>query len=181
MNTLLHRGGIVPPMRWNRFMRCLGLADDAANQNHILRGYDIVERDDGSGRISLAVPGFGRDELTVERRGPDLVVTGNQTRERRWPDDRVGNVGLLWHGYSQRAFHRTFRLGDDVEIVGSRHENGLLHIDLHRTPEAGTVTRRIPIATPTERHRRVPSLGGLRAWFEGAIGSLSDWWRRTTS
>lgn len=178
MNTLLYPGGLAQPWRWNRLVRRLGLADGAANQNLILSGYDIVERGDGDGRISLAVPGFDRDELTVEQRGRDLVITGTQKREHRGSGGDADAV--LWHGYSQRAFRRVFRLGDDVEVADSQLENGLLHIDLRRTRADAGQPRRIPIARPTGRpdgHRPLDRLG---AWWEDAIATLSGWWRRVT-
>jgi HSP20 family molecular chaperone IbpA len=88
-------------------------------------------------RITLAVAGFSESDLAITVEDRQLVIRGRQAEEN---GDRV----FLHRGIAARAFQRSFVLADGVDIVGAEMENGLLHIDLHRSvPE--TVVQKIRI------------------------------------
>ena len=92
--------------------------------------YNIEKTGDDAYRITLAVAGFAEDELSVEVREGQLVVTG-----RKAEAEDKGNV--LYRGIATRAFERRFQLADHVRAASAVTENGLLHIDLVReVPEA---------------------------------------------
>jgi len=97
-----------------------------------------IEQTSGTGyRITLAVAGFGENDLSITVEDRQLVIRGRQE------DDSEGRV-FLHRGIAGRQFQRTFVLADGVEIAGARIENGLLHVDLQRSvPEP--VVRRIEI------------------------------------
>lgn len=100
--------------------------------------YNIEQTSDTSYRITLAVAGFGEDDLSITVEDRQLVVRGRQTDPE---DDRI----FLHRGIAARQFQRTFVLADGVEVAGARMENGLLHVDLERSvPE--TVVRTIRIS-----------------------------------
>ena len=99
--------------------------------------YNIEATADAGWRITLAVAGFGEDDLAITLESNQLVVRGRQ------PDD-AGERVFLHRGIAARQFQRTFVLADGVEVTGAALENGLLHIELRRAaPE--TVVRAIPI------------------------------------
>lgn len=100
--------------------------------------YNVEQRGDHAVRISLAVAGFGPDDLTVTLEGRQLVVTG-----RREPSES-GDKAFLHRGIAGRGFVRSFVLADGLEVEGARLEHGLLHVDMVRPVEAATV-RTIPI------------------------------------
>ena len=101
--------------------------------------YNIEQRDENSYRITLAVAGFGEDDLAITVEDSQLVIRGKQQ-----PDDE-GRV-FLHRGIAARQFQRSFVLADGVEVAGADLENGLLHVDLIRAePEA--VIRKIEIGT----------------------------------
>jgi HSP20 family molecular chaperone IbpA len=105
--------------------------------------YNVEQLDDGV-RISLAVAGFGPDQLQVTVEDRQLVVTG-----RREPDGgpaRAREAAYLHRGIAARAFIRTFVLADGMEVKGAVLEHGLLHIDVVR-PEPEHTVRQIPIRT----------------------------------
>jgi len=92
--------------------------------------YNIEKTGEDAWRISIAVAGFGEEDLTVELRENALVVTARKTED---DSDRT----YLHRGIATRAFERRFHLADHVRATGARHENGMLHIDLVReVPEA---------------------------------------------
>ncbi len=88
-------------------------------------------------RITVAVAGFGRDELDVTVEENELVIRGKQT------DD--GEREYLHRGIAARQFQKTFVLAEGIEVLGADLADGLLSIDLAR-PEAARVARRIEIS-----------------------------------
>jgi HSP20 family molecular chaperone IbpA len=88
-------------------------------------------------RITLAVAGFSRDELSVTLEENQLVIRGRQREEE-------GRT-YLHRGIAARQFQRSFVLADGMDVVGARLDNGLLAIDLVR-PEPSKLVRRIEIA-----------------------------------
>jgi len=100
--------------------------------------YNIEQTSPTGYRITLAVAGFCETDLAITVEDRQLVIRGRQAEDTC--DDRV----FLHRGIAARQFQRTFVLADGVEIAGARIENGLLHVDLHRSvPEP--VVRRIEI------------------------------------
>jgi molecular chaperone IbpA len=107
--------------------------------------YDIVKTGDDTYRITMAVAGFGRDELTVTHQPNLLVVSG----EKSGQDEGT----YLHRGIAGRAFERRFELADHVEVSGASMDNGLLRIELKRELPEGMKPRRIAIEAGDERSR----------------------------
>jgi HSP20 family molecular chaperone IbpA len=119
------------------------LLDRAAKSNG--EGYPPynVERlvpEDGQGerlRITLAVAGFGREDLDITIEENQLLIKGRQKEEN--------GRAYLHRGIAGRMFMRSFILADGIEVKGAILENGLLSIDLERlAPER--VIRKIEIS-----------------------------------
>jgi HSP20 family molecular chaperone IbpA len=86
--------------------------------------YNIEEFGPDRLRITLAVAGFGRDELNVTVEDNQLVVRGKQTEST----DKT----FLHRGIAARQFQRAFVLAEGIEVTGAELENGLLSINLAR-------------------------------------------------
>jgi HSP20 family molecular chaperone IbpA len=100
--------------------------------------YNIEQTSENSYRITLAVAGFGEDDLAITVEDRQLVIRGRQS------DDCNGRV-FLHRGIAARQFQRMFVLADGVEVGEAIMENGLLHVDLTRAmPE--TVVQTISIS-----------------------------------
>ncbi|MET0670838.1 MAG: Hsp20 family protein [Xanthobacteraceae bacterium] len=94
--------------------------------------YNIERTGENDYRISIAVAGFGENELTIESKESTLTVKG----EKKLKDEET-NGEVLYQGIAARAFERSFQLADYVVVKGANLENGLLHVDLVREiPEA---------------------------------------------
>ncbi|WP_330927386.1 Hsp20 family protein [Candidatus Sororendozoicomonas aggregata] len=92
--------------------------------------YNIELLEENQYRISMAVAGFGEDELEIETRENVLTVQGKKARE---DTERQ----YLYQGIAERNFERHFQLADYVKVTGATIINGLLHIELEREiPEA---------------------------------------------
>lgn len=101
--------------------------------------YNIEKTDDDSYRISVAVAGFSADELSVEVRDGELVVSARKAESDE-------NRTFLHRGIATRAFKRKFQLADHVKVTGASHADGMLHIDLVREVPEALKPRRIEIA-----------------------------------
>jgi molecular chaperone IbpA len=102
--------------------------------------YNIEKTGEDAYRITLAVAGFAEDELSIEAREGQLVVTGRKS------DTEDANRNILHRGIATRAFERRFQLADHVRAVEARTENGLLHVDLVREVPEALKPRKIEIA-----------------------------------
>ena len=93
--------------------------------------YNIERLGDDEYRITMAVAGFGEDDLNIEVKQNSLTVAGKRSEKTE------GDAKVLHQGIAARSFERRFQLADHVEVKGAGLENGLLHIDLKRElPEA---------------------------------------------
>lgn len=101
--------------------------------------YNIEKTGDDAYRITLAVAGFADDELSVEVRDGQLIVTG-----RKGETEEKANV--LHRGIATRAFERRFQLADHVRVVEAVTENGLLHVSLVREIPEALKPRKIEIS-----------------------------------
>ena len=89
-------------------------------------------------RITVAVAGFGPDELSVATEGGHLVVRGARTEDN-------AERQYLHRGIAARQFARTFVLADGWEAGEAQLAHGLLSIDVFR-PTVEEHVRRIPIS-----------------------------------
>ncbi len=102
--------------------------------------YNIEKTGEDAYRITIAVAGFAEDELDVEARDGQLIVTGRKTET----DDKSN---FLHRGIATRAFERRFQLADHVRAQQAVTQNGLLHIDLVREVPEALKPRRIQIGS----------------------------------
>ncbi|MCP5364957.1 MAG: Hsp20 family protein [Hyphomicrobiales bacterium] len=102
--------------------------------------YNIEKRGEDQYRITLAVAGFGEDELSIESRQNALVVEGRKA------ESEPANA-YLYRGIASRTFKRQFQLADHVKVVGAGLSNGLLTIDLVREIPEAMKPRKIEISS----------------------------------
>lgn len=109
----------------------------AKNANDSYPPYNIEALSKTHYRITIALAGFGRDDIEIVLEANQLMIRGRQIETN--PDRE-----FLHRGIATRQFQRAFVLADGVNIGEASMENGLLHIELEReVPEA--ITKTIPI------------------------------------
>jgi molecular chaperone IbpA len=101
--------------------------------------YNIERTGENDYRISVAVAGFGEDELSIESKENTLKIKG----EKQVKEEQKGEV--LYQGIAARAFERVFQLADYVQVKSATLKNGLLHVDLVREIPEAKKPRQIPI------------------------------------
>jgi molecular chaperone IbpA len=94
-------------------------------------------------RISLAVPGFSRDQLEITQQPNLLVVAGTRTEEAS---------ELLHRGIPSGNFTHKFELADYVDVVGAHLADGLLTIELKREVPETMKPRRIELGSKATEH-----------------------------
>ncbi|HEY4134417.1 MAG TPA: Hsp20 family protein [Alphaproteobacteria bacterium] len=104
--------------------------------------YNVEQTGANALRITLAVAGFTRDELTVGVEENELVVRGKQVDD----ENRV----YLHRGIAARQFQRRFVLAEGIEVTGAALANGLLSVDLVR-PEIEARSRTVEIRNGEHR------------------------------
>ena len=105
--------------------------------------YNIERTGENAYRITVAVSGFSREELSIVAKENTLTIKGEKTANVNDED----KAEVLYRGIAARAFERAFQLADFVVVKNASLENGLLHVDLVREIPEAKKPRNIPITT----------------------------------
>jgi len=122
----IHKFGIGFDNMFDEFMRV-----SAQQGNNNYPPYNIVQINDDEYMISLAVAGFGHDNLSVTKDKKFLIIEGTHS-VTKLADQDDANYTYLHKGISERSFRREFQLADHVEISNAHLELGILSIHLKR-------------------------------------------------
>jgi molecular chaperone IbpA len=102
--------------------------------------YNIEATGENAYRLTMAVAGFGPDDLEITAKEGALVVTGKAHKDEEAKQ-------YLHRGIARRAFERRFQLADHIRVAGASLDNGLLHVDLVREVPEALKPRKIEIAS----------------------------------
>jgi HSP20 family molecular chaperone IbpA len=119
---------------FDQFERTLDRISKAGSEGY--PPYNIEQVSEDGLRITLAVAGFGLDDLEIQIEDNQLTIRGRQTDD----ESRV----YLHRGIAARQFQRSFVLAEGIEVMGAGLDNGLLSIDLRR-PKVEPQIRTVPI------------------------------------
>ena len=118
----IHKFGIGFDNLFDDLMRV-----NAQQSNNNYPPYNIVQVNDDEYTISVAVAGFGYEDLSVTKDKKTLIIEGKHAT-----DEDAEEVNYLHKGISERSFRREFTLADHVEISNAHLELGILSIHLKR-------------------------------------------------
>lgn len=105
--------------------------------------YNIEKFGENEYRITVAVAGFSEDELSVELRDGQLLISARKAEEASGESEERT---YLHRGIAARAFEKRFQLADHMRAVGAETKDGLLHIDLVREVPEALKPRKIEIS-----------------------------------
>lgn len=89
--------------------------------------YNISTNEDSTKiNLTLAVAGFGPDELDVTVRDNQLLISG-EIKQKECPDSKEI---FVHRGIAERSFKKTFDLGEYVEVQKVSYQNGMLTVNL---------------------------------------------------
>ncbi|MFC0409306.1 Hsp20 family protein [Roseomonas elaeocarpi] len=123
------------------FDRMARLADTAraASEGSSYPPYNIERVADDAYVLTMAVAGFGPDNIEITSQDNTLTIAGKA------PEAEDGRR-YLHRGIAGRAFERRFVLADHIQVQGADMQNGLLHVSLKREVPEALKPRRIAIA-----------------------------------
>ena len=110
----------------NMFDEILRVNAQQSNTNY--PPYNVVQINEDEFIISMAVAGFGLDNLSVTKDKNFLIIEGKNTIK----DEEETEINYLHKGISARDFRREFKLADHVEIENAHLELGILNVHLKR-------------------------------------------------
>jgi molecular chaperone IbpA len=125
---------------FDRVSRLIDSALTGADQSAGYPPYNIEKTGDDAYRLSMAVAGFGSEDISITQHENALIVTG---RVKQTENERQ----FLYRGIAGRAFERRFQLADFIKVRGAEIVNGLLHVDLVREVPESMKPRQIKIAS----------------------------------
>ncbi len=102
--------------------------------------YNIEKLGDDAYRLTMAVAGFGEDDIDITLQDNALTVRGKAK-------DEPETAQYLHRGIAGRAFERHFQLAEHVEVQGAHLKNGLLHVELARRVPESAKPRKIEIGS----------------------------------
>ena len=86
--------------------------------------YDLLKLDEDTYRISLAIAGFTKDDISVTIDNGTLLIKGEITD--------VIDAEIVHKGIAGRKFVRSFALGEYMEVTGADLKDGMLNISIDR-------------------------------------------------
>ena len=144
------------------FDRMARLVDAAAASAEVTYPpYNIEKTGDDSYRLTMAVAGFGSDDIELTAKENTLVIAGRVGGEQ--PKTEV-----LYRGIAGRAFERKFTLADHIVVEGADLTNGLLHVSLKRVVPEALKPRRIAVNGAPARIASEPANDGQPAVAQAA-------------
>ena len=102
--------------------------------------YNIEQIDEGKWVISMAIAGFGEEDIKVLQKERNLTVKGKIESKTDENEEH-----FVHHGIANRSFDRTFRLGPHVLVRNATLKNGMLAIDLEQELPEEEKPKEIPI------------------------------------
>jgi molecular chaperone IbpA len=123
---------------FDRLARMIDAAPAAAATSY--PPYNIEKTGDDSYRLTMAVAGFGPEDIELTVKENALWVTGRVAEG--------AEAGQLLHrGIAGRPFERKFALADHIVVESADLRNGLLHVALKRVVPEALKPRRIEIGS----------------------------------
>jgi molecular chaperone IbpA len=123
--------------RMSRLLDAAMRADDSAVS---YPPYNIEVLGENAYRLTMAVAGFGENDINVTVQDNSLLISGKTGK----PDEEKK---FLYRGIAGRAFERRFELADHIKVTGASLVNGLLHVELAREVPEAMKPRTIKIET----------------------------------
>src|ERR1700749_1313437 len=141
-NLVMDRFDFSPLFRstigFDRLTRLVDAATRVDSASLAYPPYNIEKTGEDSYRLTMAVAGFGQDDLDLVVKDNTLFITGRGKTE-------PNGAELLYRGIAGRAFERRFVLADHIVVEGASLENGLLHVGRKRVVPEALKPRKIAI------------------------------------
>jgi len=86
--------------------------------------HNITKIDENNFKLSLAVAGFTKEDLSITAEDGLVSVKGSR--------DTKNKTENLYNGIAERDFYKRFKMSEHMEVVDSKLMNGILTLSLQR-------------------------------------------------
>ena len=107
---------------WNRDLARLNNAHKI--NSHSYPPYDLFKLDEDTYRLSIAIAGFKKDNITITVDNNELIIKGEIVE--------LSDAEVVHKGIATRKFARSFSLGEYMEVTSAELQDGMLHINVNR-------------------------------------------------
>jgi molecular chaperone IbpA len=107
---------------FNRELSRLNTAHKTNSQSY--PPYDLLKLDEDTYRLSIAVAGFTKDNISVSVDNGTLIIKGEIVE--------VTDAEVVHKGIAGRKFVRSFALGEYMEVTGAELKDGMLNVNIDR-------------------------------------------------
>ena len=118
--------------------------------NHSFPPHNIVKVDDYHYVVELAVAGYSKDEIDITVDDGHLIVKGNKDEKNA----DLADITYLHKGIGLRAFTKTLKIADTVEVRGAEYKDGILKIGLENVIPENKKPRKIEIGNELKLHKQ---------------------------
>lgn len=118
--------------------------------NHSFPPHNIVKVDDYHYVVELAVAGYSKDEIDITVDDGHLIVKGNKDEKNA----DLADITYLHKGIGLRAFTKTLKIADTVEVRGAEYKDGILRIGLENVIPENKKPRKIEIGKELKLHKQ---------------------------
>ena len=99
--------------------------------------------------IEMAIAGFSKEEVKIKKEKDYLFIEGNK--------DAKKDGEFLHQGIANRAFKKSFVLGERMKVVGAEMRDGMLFIGLEQEVPADELAEEIKIDEGKLKKHMLPS------------------------
>jgi len=107
---------------FNRELSRLNTAHKVNSQSY--PPYDLLKLDEDTYKLSVAVAGFSKENISVSVDDGTLIIKGEIVE--------VTDAEVVHKGIAGRKFTRTFALGEYMEVSGADLKDGMLTVNIVR-------------------------------------------------
>ena len=141
--TKIHFGHLYPStLGFDRMFDTLeAMLDATPNTTDKFPPHNIIKLDDQKYVVELAVAGFDEDEIDITVEDGILRIEGEKK-------ETENEIEYLHKGIGTRAFTKSIKLIDTVEVHGAQYKNGILKIGLenvipdHKKPKKVEINKK---------------------------------------
>ena len=115
--------------------------DDFTNNSQVpgYPPYNIIKLSEDNYSITIALAGFLSEDIELTLTDLELKISSKGINNNE-------NFEYLYKGIANRAFERKFQLAENIKVNNAVLKNGMLNIDLIKTPPIKKKTKKIKIS-----------------------------------
>jgi molecular chaperone IbpA len=115
----------MKPISAHQFLIGINRAFDELSNQPKYPPHDIIRVTPNIYHVVIAVAGFTRSAIDITVEDSTLKISG--TKIRTVGDDEID---YIYNGISHRSFKKEIGLGETIQVIGAKVEDGLLTIEL---------------------------------------------------